>query len=108
VYGRRLRALQPVLLGYTDAELRRLVGLGGYVALRYIRWCLKVCVFTTISFNLSCPHSLCRPWAKHTNVDEGTKGDGARGRANQLSEFARTKGGGRGRGGGMGGRVITG
>lgn len=63
VYGRRLRALAqrtppppgraplawltPVLWTYTDAELRRMVGLDGYVALRYIRWCLKACVFTS-------------------------------------------------------------
>jgi len=61
VYGRRLRALahrtppppsraplawlKPVLLTYTDTELQRMVGLDGYVALRYIRWCFKVCLF---------------------------------------------------------------
>jgi hypothetical protein len=39
-----LQWLKPVLL-LGDDECRRMVGLDGFVCIRYLRWCLKVCLF---------------------------------------------------------------
>ena len=38
--------LPPVLMTQ-DEEFRRMVGLDGFVCMRYIRWCLKMCFFCT-------------------------------------------------------------